>query len=128
VPNSIGLNLFTPETKRAILERLHTSQGNPFIAHIYRTVRHDYAGMNDPMLLAEEVFARIAERPPTKKLQVWDRLIADIARRLRKMGFLQEQVTIAELRKTVGAIAEGIRRDAPQRTFPASNQTQFRSA
>ncbi len=80
------------------------------------------------MLLAEEVFARIAERLPTQKLQAWDRLIADIARRLRQMGFLQEQVTIAELRQTVRAIAEGIRRDALQRTFPVSNQTQFRSA
>lgn len=120
-----GLNLFAPDVKRAILERLHASQQTPFVARIYRSVRRDYPDVADPLLVAEEVFARIAEHPPSRPLQAWDRLIGVIVHQLRRMGFWQDRVTVAEIRQTVRAIARGIHRGAPQRTFPANPQAQF---
>ncbi|QSA97500.1 hypothetical protein [Methylococcus sp. EFPC2] len=121
-----GLNLFEPDVKADILRRIVNSRGLAGFRGLFREVEREYPALrNDEFRIAEEVFAKIAEDTPGPLRQWFDRLLAKIAQGLRAIGLLKGRVTKAEMRALVASIAEGIRRGAPQRTFPASNQAQF---
>lgn len=123
-----GLNLFSPVDKSRILDSIvQAGKSNPFIRKLWKKAEKDYPEHKDnPPYIAEELFARLAEKPPAWA-QTWidNHLIIPVVKILRKMGFLKGEITQAELRRLLASIAEGIRRGAPQRTFPQSNRAQF---
>lgn len=121
-----GLNLLEPAVKMAVLGRVVRSRSNSFLARLFAAAEKDYPeDRNDEFKLAEEVFARVAEDTPGPLRQWFDRLLVKIAQGLRAIGLLKGRVTKAEMRALVASLAEGIRRGAKQRTFPASNRAQF---
>lgn len=87
-----------------ILHELWKARNNPSMQDIWQHVR-DVEGSNPLEVQLEEMLAYVAEEPQGKLSQFVDKLIAMIARALRKVGFYQH-VTKAELRQIVNTIGE----------------------
>lgn len=128
-----GLNLFEPEVKRKILEKVADSDSALALGPMFSEVRKNGYDDADPLLVAEEVIAFTSEQVVlsddatiTDKVKAaWDKVVHFIVTQLRKMGFMEGLYTKQEMRDLVEAMAEGMRRNAPQRTFPQSDDAQF---
>jgi hypothetical protein len=105
-----GLTLLEPETRERILQAIHDSRDVSALARVYRDVREAYPDQSDALVLAEEVFARIAERQPGTAERWWAKIVRMVARALRQVGLLEGLVSVSELRLLVEDIGAAIRR------------------
>ncbi len=119
-----GLNLFTPKTKRMILQTIADSAKLPGLAGLFKEIRKDYPHLaGNELGIAEEVFARIVE-PETQSAwqELFDNVMQVIVKALRELGLLKGIVTKPELRELGETIAQSIRERKSQQTFPDSGQ------
>ncbi len=124
-----GLNLFEAGVKREILQRILDSRGRKHLAPIFNEVERDNASRRAQMSdleVAEEVFAYVAENQPSRLREWLDKIMAMVAKPLRKIGMLSGVVTMPELRDMARSIAQGIKLGAPTRTRPSTDQAQFK--
>jgi predicted kinase len=122
-----GLNTFHPEEKRALLDRVLQTRGEPSLDHIWTYVDHHYGATSD-LYRAEEVFAFVAEDERSFIGHAWDRTRAAIQKVLKVTGLVDDSpLTIYELRLEARAIAKGIQAgERRQQNFPADDNSQFR--
>lgn len=110
-----GLNLFPPEVKQDILDRINRTRDGKALSGVWKEIKALYADKSE-IEQAEEVFARIAEDTPSNMRLWWDRFIANVLTpALRKLG-LVGPISKSELRVLAAEIARGIREGAVQRT------------
>jgi hypothetical protein len=124
-----GLNLFSPADKRAVVHQVASS------AHLlkpyFTAVLKDSYSQQDEFKFAEEVLAYIGEETNLndKSYQArLDRFAILVASLLRKIGLFRGIITKAHARQIVRDMAESVRSDAPQKTFPKSDDAQFSKA
>ena len=125
-----GLNTFTPAEKRALLTRIAKSKDLKGLKEAFAEVARDQPDLvGDDLMMAEEVFARVAESPDSAlHKRAWDQIRAFLLPVLRKLGLAKGQISEAELRVIAQRIADGIRKGkVRQQTFPANDQAQFRN-
>jgi hypothetical protein len=104
-----GLRLLKPETRERILMAILASENvNPFVRRIFKEVRKSYSGETNQMVIAEEVFSRIAERQPGKAELWWSKIVQMVAQALREVGLLKGIVSVSELRLLVEDIGAAI--------------------
>lgn len=116
-----GINTFSREQKRAILDRLVDSENEPSLKKIWDDRKKDYSEASKSMQ-AEEVFATISERVTNDKQKAnnaalsWEEAIKNKSRPLN----LDDVVNIAEM------VASGLRDNTRQRVIiPESDNAQF---
>ncbi len=120
-----GLNTFTAEEKRILLDRILETQDAPSLAPVWETVRRNYA--DSPLdVQAEEVFAHVAEVERNALGQAWDRVLTGLQRAVRVTGLSRGPLRLAEIHDLARRIGEGIREGRRnQQVFPATDQDQF---
>lgn len=120
-----GLNTFTAEEKRVLLDRILETQDAPSLAPVWETVRRNYA--DSPLdVQAEEVFAHVAEIERNALGQAWDRVLTGLQRAVRVTGLSRGPLRLAEIHDLARRIGEGIREGRrDQQVFPATDQDQF---
>ncbi len=121
-----GLNTFTPEDKKALLQKIVDTRKSPSLKPAWDFIDRNYA--NEPeSVKAEEVFAHIAEKSDTYKNPDWrEKVLNFLNKLLRKTGLSKRPLTLAELRETARAIAKGIRSgERVQQNFPQDDSAQF---
>lgn len=120
-----GLNTFTAEEKRVLLDRILETQDAPSLAPVWETVRRNYA--DSPLdVQAEEVFAHVAEVERNALGQAWDRVLTGLQRAVRVTGLSRGPLRLAEIHDLARRIGEGIREGRRgQQVFPATDQDQF---
>lgn len=128
------------EDKRALLEKLKAVRGKPDgLGAIWRHVERNWpppvplkemperqrAHFDD--VLAEEVFAVAAEEPQPSRLGgAWIQVKAIAIRGLRKVGLVDDEVTLAEVQALIGSLARGMRNGSlKQRIFPRHDGALF---
>lgn len=122
-----GLNLFDPETKRAILAKISATRDAKRFADLWATVEREYADQSDS-IKAEELFALIAQNTPSRLQEWWDSFLTKtLLPALRKLGLARDDLTIAELRSLAASIAKGMREGKVQQTSPKSDAAQFKA-
>lgn len=120
-----GLNTFKPNDKKAILQRIINSKDNPALKKVWVDVEKNYSNL-DQIGQAEEVFAAIAENPPTKT-GFWGGLVVMLRKAMRAIGIFKGEISKAEVESYIKSIAKGIKSGkAQQQTFPKTDQEQFR--
>lgn len=127
-----GLNTLAPADKRALLEKVGSTQPgkgatSSGMRKLWAYIEQRYGDAN-PLLQAEEVFALAAERQGGVLGKVWDDVVSSVIAALRKVGIVRGAITVPEIRSTVEAIGRGIRRGEGQKTFPESDSAQFARA
>ncbi len=121
-----GLNTFSPDQKRAILDRVLETRHEPSLSHIWSSVERDYASHPD-LQKAEEVFAFVAEEERSFVSRAWDKVRNAFQSALRATGLIKGPLTLVELREEARQIACGIRNGMrQQQTFPQHDNAQFR--
>lgn len=105
-----ALNTCSPEQKNNILNKIVASQSEPSIALKWEEIKPFYPN-NTPSMLAEEIFAFVAERKPN----------LDVG-----FDLSSEPFTVKHIEQIAARIAEGIRLgERTQQIFPENNQAQF---
>jgi hypothetical protein len=125
-----GLNTLTRSGKRDLLTRIAQSQNVGALREAFAEVARDQPDLvGDDMKMAEEVFARAAERVDDPLWRrAWDRISSLLAAALRKAKLVTAPMTAPELRIEAREIAAGIRKGSrQQQNFPASDDAQFRA-
>lgn len=120
-----GLNTFNPKDKKAILQRIINSKKHSSLKVAWAHVDENYPEV-DAMGKAEEVFAMLAEKPPTNT-SFWAGLVGLVRKALRAVGIGKGSISKAEIESYIQDIAKSIKSGkAKQQTFPDSDQDQFR--
>jgi len=120
-----GLNTFNPEDKRAILQKIINSKKHSSLKAVWAKVDENYSDL-DGMGKAEEVFAILAEKPPTDT-SLWAGLVVLVRKALRAIGIGKGSISKAEIESYIQDIAKSLKSgEAKQQTFPESDQEQFR--
>lgn len=120
-----GLNTFKADDKRAILQRIIKSKKHTSLKDAWAHVDENYPKV-DAIGKAEEVFAMIAEKPPTNT-SFWGGLVVLVRKALRAIGIGKGSISKAEIESYIQDIAKSIKSgEAKQQTFPKSDQEQFR--
>lgn len=116
-----------PMHEEVIQRVLNTRKSdNAKMKRIWQEVEQDYPDVQDPYILAEEVFARVAESEQSGLGAAWERVVAALKQALRAVGLLDSgQISTAEMRTTIARIAEGMR--ATQAWHP-NNVTEMPTA
>lgn len=121
-----GLNTFKPADKKAILQRVINNKNHASLKAVWSKVDENYPEL-DAMGRAEEVFAILAEKPPTNT-SLWSGLVVLVRKALRSIGIGKGSITKAEIESYIQDIAKSIKSgEAKQQTFPDTDQEQFRS-
>lgn len=127
-----GLNTFTPEDKRALLDQIIKARSQPGIKEVWEQAEDLYPDVTE-LEHAEEVFAFIAEKyAPDAPKSAFKKLIDVIGetfrKLLRKIGFNKNKpITRKDIEEHARAVAEGIRDGSrSQQNFPESDQAIFR--
>ena len=125
-----GLNTFTPDQKRAFLDRIAQGKDADLKAAFDEVARDQPDLVGDDRMMAEEVFARAAEFVDDKFWnRVWDRVAVAFRQLLRRLKVAPSALNPRELRVEARKIAAGIREgQRQQQNFPASDAAQFRNA
>lgn len=123
-----GLNTFTPQVKRQVLDAILASKKVPGMRSIWTDIEQRYSDRS-PDAQAEEVYAYVVERDPSAARPLRERVLAWLGMALRRMGLLKGKVTRAEL-ETMAAQVSGAIRDgrARQRNWPQTDDASFRRA
>ena len=124
-----GLNTLLPAEKAKFLDAIVGSQDNAEVKAAFDAVKKDQPQLDTDNKIAEEVFARAAERVDDPFwTRVWDALKAKLAPLLRALKLVGGKITHAELRQRARQIAKGIREEqVRQQTFPKDAQSQYRT-
>ena len=122
-----GLNTLTPNQKFDLLTTIARSLDNPWVNKAFKKVKTDQPHLaNNDIKVAEEVFARAAEKIDAFWSKVFDAIVSKIAPVLRAAKLLEGKTSMAEIRQRAREIAKGIRSgESAQQTFPKDSQTQF---
>lgn len=121
-----GINLFAPDQKRALLDRLIETRSNPLFDSAWKNIDDRYKDKSEDTK-AEELLALFAEKPRGALLKAWDALAAIVMRALRAAKLIEPKRIYlrSEMRDLVQSLASGIKRGAPQRNFPADDSALF---
>jgi len=134
-----GLNLFSPEDRQKVIDRILTSRASPGLADVWSEIDRDYTDLPESKK-AEELLARIAEHKPSRVGALWNELVALFDKLLKKLHIIGNYVTRSELVKLVETIAQAVKENKQQQTYSrkppeavvplrkASNFTQARLA
>ncbi len=121
-----GLNTFKPADKKAILQRVINNKNHASLKAVWSKVDENYTEL-DTMGRAEEVFAILAEKPPTKS-SLWSGIVVLVRKALRAIGIGKGSISKAEIESYIQDIAKSIKSgEAKQQTFPDTDQEQFRT-
>jgi hypothetical protein len=119
-----GLNTFTPEDKRAILDAIKASKAS--LKDTWSDITKRYGDKTEDVQ-AEEVFAHIAEETRGSAAQLLDRVMALVRKALRRVGLIKSPLSKSELRALVQTIARQIRDgQRQQQNFPQQDSALFR--
>lgn len=118
-----GLNTFQPAHKRAILDAIGATRGNPAFAQTWSDVDTNYPGRSETGK-AEEVYCAFAEYAAA------GRASSNGQTALEQTCFSKQRpMTDRDLAAIVDHVADGLHRNTRrQQTFPATDAEQFRSA
>lgn len=104
-----GTDTFTPENKRALLQKLIDAKQQPWLAKEWARANQGYKHL-DEIGRAEEVFASIAEKAlPPRSIQAWGDIKTEFSRLLRKTGLAKGPIKEHELDSLIRAVGKGIR-------------------
>lgn len=121
-----GLNTFSPDQKRELLEEVLKTREEPTLKPVWDYVSKNYSAVPD-LVKAEEVFAFVAESKHSYLQRSFDNVNATLQKLLRETGLSSRPLTLSELRVEAQKIAKGIRNgERVQRTFPKNDFSQFR--
>jgi putative DNA primase/helicase len=118
-----ALNTFQPAHKRAILDAIGATRGNPAFAQTWSDVDTNYPGRSE-IGKAEEVYCAFAEYAAA------GRASSNGQTALEQTCFSKQRpMTDRDLAAIVDHVADGLHRNTRrQQTFPATDAEQFRSA
>ncbi len=118
-----ALNTFQPAHKRAILDAIAATRGDPAFAQTWSDVDSNYPGRSD-IGKAEEVYCAFAEYAAA------GRASSSGQTALEQTCFSKQRpLTDRDLAAIVDHVADGLHRNTRrQQTFPATDAEQFRSA
>lgn len=119
-----GLNLFKPEHKREILDMIKATRDDKNMSDVWSRVDAAYENQSEDYK-AEEAFARVAENKMNRLGKLWNDLVVLVKKALRAIGLIGDKIGRAELNSLVETIADGIRDNKPQQTFPENDDAQF---
>lgn len=107
-----GLDTFTPENKRALLQKLSDAKSEKWLAPVWSEIsRPEMYGDKSEQHQAEEVFAHLTENElPPRTIQAWNDIKTEFSRMLRKAGLAKGPIKEHELDSLIRAVGEGIRR------------------
>ncbi len=106
-----GLDTFTPENKRALLQKLSDAKSEKWLAPAWSEIsRPEMYGDKSEQHQAEEVFAHLTENElPSRTIQAWNGIKTEFSRMLRKAGLAKGPIKEHELDSLIRAVGEGIR-------------------
>ncbi|WP_246876669.1 LPD38 domain-containing protein [Aeromonas sp. Prich7-2] len=106
-----GLDTFTPENKRALLQKLSDAKSEKWLAPAWSQIsRPEMYGDKSEQHQAEEVFAHLTENElPSRTIQAWNGIKTEFSRMLRKAGLAKGPIKEHELDSLIRAVGEGIR-------------------
>ncbi|WP_323936267.1 LPD38 domain-containing protein [Aeromonas caviae] len=106
-----GLDTFTPENKRALLQKLSDAKSEKWLAPAWSEIsRPEMYGDKSEQHQAEEVFAHLTENElPSSTIQAWNGIKTEFSRMLRKAGLAKGPIKEHELDSLIRAVGEGIR-------------------
>ncbi|MGY4068867.1 LPD38 domain-containing protein [Aeromonas caviae] len=106
-----GLDTFTPENKRALLQKLSDAKSEKWLAPAWSEIsRPEMHGDKSEQHQAEEVFAHLTENElPSRTIQAWNGIKTEFSRMLRKAGLAKGPIKEHELDSLIRAVGEGIR-------------------
>lgn len=120
-----GLNTFTPDAKKELLEKVLDTRLEPSLSSIWAHVEYAYSDCPD-LIKAEEVFATVAEDERSFLGRCWDNVRATFQKALRDTGLSDRPLTLYELRVESQTIAKGIRAgNRMQQNFVDTDNDQF---
>lgn len=107
-----GLDTFTPENKRTLLQKLSDAKSEKWLAPVWSEIsRPEMYGDKSEQHQAEEVFAHLTENElPPRTIQAWNDIKTEFSRMLRKAGLAKGPIKEHELDSLIRAVGEGIRR------------------
>ncbi|MEN3794978.1 LPD38 domain-containing protein [Aeromonas caviae] len=106
-----GLDTFTPENKRALLQKLSDAKSEKWLAPAWSEIsRPEMYGDKSEQHQAEEVFAHLTENElPSRTIQAWNGIKTEFSSMLRKAGLAKGPIKEHELDSLIRAVGEGIR-------------------
>lgn len=106
-----GLDTFTPENKRALLQKLSDAKSEKWLAPAWSEIsRPEMYGDKSEQHQAEEVFVHLTENElPSRTIQAWNGIKTEFSRMLRKAGLAKGPIKEHELDSLIRAVGEGIR-------------------
>jgi N12 class adenine-specific DNA methylase len=105
-----GLTLLSKADRIEFLRRVNEAASQSVALRQIRNevVRAEGPGA-DPMVIAEETFARVAESGRSALGAAWDRLLLWLRSKLRDLGIIQGRPNLTEMRVMAADLARGIR-------------------
>jgi len=119
-----GLNIFTPESKQAIIDAVAASRKSRSLKKLWAEADVDYAQF-DEQKRAEEIIARIAQDKQGRLTKAWAAIVTAIRKALRAIGLIGDRVTRAEIQDLVNTMAEGLQAGKQQQTYQGAGEAQF---